>query len=223
MRIQGIAAALALSGFAAFPAMSQTFTTIDISKKANFTWTGQETDPTGPSGIYFPGGPSGQVTLGGIPFNIRSNKQGFQAWNAYTASGGSGSKPENLKITTSIAGATTVYALINTSWGLGGTMSDSKLIFTDAAGDIFRKALKANTDIRGWCCTGSINGTTTVNVYSEANSFLNLGPGYLDMQKIVLPRKFAKSTLTMITLSDHGASNVQRTILDGLTVQIAPR
>jgi VCBS repeat-containing protein len=44
-------------------------------------------------------------------------------------------------------------------------------------------------------------------------------PGVLDMQQIVLPAAFATQTLVSIQLIDDGATDVQRTILDGVTVE----
>ena len=67
---------------------STAYSPVDFSSQANFTWVGPETDPDGATGTYFPGGPVGSVTLGGIPFDILSNAAGFQAWNGWVASGG---------------------------------------------------------------------------------------------------------------------------------------
>jgi hypothetical protein len=55
-----------------------TFTPVDFSNQANFSWVSPEPDPGGPTGVYFPNGPIGQVTLGGIPFDITSNAAGYQ-------------------------------------------------------------------------------------------------------------------------------------------------
>jgi autotransporter passenger strand-loop-strand repeat protein len=199
------------------------FTTVDFSNQANFTWTGRETDPGGGTGVYFPGGPSGQVTLGGIPFNITSNAAGYQAWNAYTAAGG-GNGRVSITIPVGIYGVTAVYTLINTYWELLGPNSDASLIFTGSAGATYTVHLIGGSDIRNWLASGdaTINGTSTVNVFTESSNGFNSGTGNLDMQKIVLPSEFATQTLTSIQLVDDGATGVQRTILDGLTVEAAP-
>jgi hypothetical protein len=190
---------------------------VNFSSHANFTWVGPETDPDGAKGTYFPGGPVGSVTLGGIPFNIRSNAAGFQAWNGYDASKG-GAGPVSITIPVNIYGATGVYTLINTYWGTPGPASYTALVFTGSGGAKYTDHLVGNSDIRGWCCVGSINGTSTINVYSEAQSPINGQPGYLDMQHIVLPPVFATQTLTSIKVIDSGNTGLQRTVLDGVTV-----
>src|ERR1051326_2910762 len=69
-------------------AAATVYTPVNLSSQANFTWLAPQRDPIGLTGTYFPGGPSGSVSLAGIPFNILSNAAGFQAWNGYVASGG---------------------------------------------------------------------------------------------------------------------------------------
>ena len=157
----------------------------------------------------------GSVTLGGVPFNIRSNAAGFQAWNGYVASRG---KPGTVSLTVpvNIHGATDVYTLINTYWAASG--SYTALVFTGSGGATYTDHLFVGSDIRGWCCVGSINGTSTVNVFKVNSSPINGAQGVLDMQHIVLPPAFATQTLTSIQVVDSGATGVQRTVLDGVTV-----
>lgn len=197
------------------------YSPVDFSPQANFTWVAPETDPDGARGTYFPGGPVGSVTLGGIPFNIRSNAAGFQAWNGYEASGG-GAGTVSITTPVNIYGATDVYTLINTYWGSSGPASYTALVFTGSGGARYTDHLVGNSNIRGWCCVGSINGTSTTNVYSVAQSPINGAQGFLDMQHIVLPPIFATQTLTSIKVVDSGATGVQRTVLDGVTVQSSP-
>jgi hypothetical protein len=121
-----------------------------------------------------------------------------------------------------IYGATGVYTLINTYWGTSGPTSYTAVVFTGSGGAKYTDHLVGNSDIRGWCCVGSINGTSTTNVYSEAQSPINWAPGFLDMQHIVLPHVFATQTLTSIKVVDSGATDLQRTVLDGVTVQSGP-
>lgn len=218
------APAAAQAAQAAAPASASgglAYSPVNFSSQANFTWVGPETDPDGAKGTYFPHGPVGSVTLGGIPFNIRSNAAGFQAWNGYEASmGGAGT----VSITTpvKIYGATDVYTLINTYWG-SWPGSYTALVFTGSGGAKYTDHLVSDSDIRGWCCVGSINGTSTINVYSVAASPINGAPGFLDMQHIVLPHVFATRTLTSIKVIDSGATGLQRTVLDGVTVHHHPR
>ena len=200
-------------------APAQTFHPVDFSSQANFTWVTQaETDPDGTSGIYMPGGPVGAVTLGGVPFDITSNQQGLQAWNGWM---GGQLGQESMTIPVGVYGATAVYTLINTYWDLPGPGSDAWLIFTGSGGATYTKYLVGGSDIRNWF-GGSINGTTTVNVYTQANSPIDGNTAYLDMQSIVLPPDFADQTLTSVELVDSGAPYLQRVILDGVTVGTGP-
>jgi hypothetical protein len=191
------------------------YSPVDFSSQANFSWVAPQTDPNGAMAAYFPGGPLGSVTLGGIPFNILSNAAGFQAWNGWVASGG-GSGTVSMTIPVNDYGATDVYTLINTYWGASG--SYTALVFTGSGGATYTDNLVANSDIRNWCCGGSINGTSTINVYTVASSPINGAQGFLDMQHIVLPTVFATQTLTSIQVIDSGAPGLQRTILDGVTI-----
>jgi len=197
-------------------AHAQIFAPVDFSSQANFTWaTRAETDPDGTTAIYMPSGPVGVVELGGVPFNLKSNAAGFQAWNGWM-DGQPGQ--ESITIPVGVQGVTTVYTLINTYWNLGGPSAAAWLIFTGSGGATYTKYLVGGSDIRNWI-GGAINGTTTVNVYSFPNSPMEGQTAYLDMQTIVLPANFAKQTLTSIELVDNGAPGVQRVILDGVTVE----
>ena len=96
------------------------FYQVDISNQANFAWGGPGVNPTYGNVPYFlPDAPTGMVTLGSIPFNIKSNAAGEQAWNAYYAAGdGPGQVVLTMDVNT--YGATNVYTLINTWWGTAG-------------------------------------------------------------------------------------------------------
>jgi len=196
-------------------AASTAYSPVDFSSQANFTWVAPQSDPDGARATYFPGGPVGSVTLGGIPFNILSNAAGFQAWNGYVASQGKDGTV-SLTIPVNIHGATDVYTLINTYWGASG--SYTALVFTGSGGATYTDHLFGGSDIRNWCCGGSINGTSTVNVFTVHRSPINGAQGFLDMQHVVLPPVFATQTLTSIQVVDSGATGVQRTVLDGVTV-----
>ena len=198
-------------------AASTAYSPVNFSSQANFTWVAPQTDPNGAKATYFPGGPVGSVTLGGIPFNILSNAAGFQAWNGYVASSGKDGTV-SLTIPVNIHGATYVYTLINTYWGGAGS-SYTALVFTGSGGATYTDHLFEDSNIRGWCCVGSINETSTVNVFTVKSSPINGAQGFLDMQHIVLPPVFAAQTLTSIQVVDSGAAGVQRTVLDGVTVR----
>jgi hypothetical protein len=156
------------------------------------------------------------VTLGGVPFNIRSNAAGFQAWNGYVASRGKDGTV-SLTIPVNVHRATDVYTVINTYWAAAGS-SHTALVFAGSGGATYTDHLFVDSDIRGWCCVGSINGTSTVNVFKLSSSPIDGAQGFLDMQHIVLPPVFATQTLTSIQVVDSGATSVQRTVLDSVTV-----
>ena len=187
----------------------------DFSSQANFSWTSPESDPSGEVGIYLPGGPVGNVTLAGVNFNIVTNSSGKTAWNSYRAAAG-GSGTVTLTIPVSVYGVTDVYTLINTYWGTSSTLA--YLLFTGSSGTTFTKYLAGRDDIRDWCCGGGINNSTTINVYNIAHSGLNGLPAWMDMQHVVLPAAFATQYLTQVELVDFGNTNVQRSILGGMTV-----
>jgi hypothetical protein len=209
---------LLASVITSFSASASTiYTPVNFSGQANFTWVAPQTDPNGTTAAYFPGGPVGSVTLGRIPFNILSNAAGFQAWNGHVAATG-GNGTVSITMPVGVYGVTDVYTLINTYWGASGG-SHTALVFTGSGGTTYTTQFVGSSDIRNWCCTGTINGTSTINVYSVASSPINGLPGYLDMQHIVLPAAFATQTLASIQLIDSGAPGLQRTVLNGVTVQ----
>jgi hypothetical protein len=203
------------------PLLGQEYDQVDFSSQANWTWAGIE-NLGFPNGVFLPGAPTGVTTLGGIPFDIRSNNASDQAWNADIANTGSGQVSITMNV--NVYGVTNVYTLINTFAGQPGPNSYASLIFTGAGGASYTKSLIGNIDIRdynhggGW--TDFINGTTTTNVFRDTDIYDN--PGVLDMQNIALPSAFASQTLTTIELVDNGGLGIQRVILDGVTVASSP-
>lgn len=199
--------------------LAASYQTVDFSSQANFTWAAPDAPPGEPVATRLPGAPTGAVTLAGIPFNITSNTSDKQAWHAHVAANG-GSDQVTLSMTTNAFGVTDVYTLINTWRGSAGTWAS--LVFTGSSGETYTKYLNTGTDIRdynndGW--VNDINGTTTVNVFTVIPD--NWGvEGRLDMQRIALPVSFASQTLTTIQLVDYGSPNFQRTVLDGVTLEI---
>jgi len=220
----GLAVALLFSVFAV--AEGATFNQVDFSSQADYSWSGTNVPRVG---ILLPGAPVGNVTLGGVPFNIKSNGSGNQAWNAaYSAGGTTGENDpggaQSITMNVNDFGATDVYTLINTWHGQGGPSYFAWITFTGSAGAVYTKDLVGSVDIRdfnNFTNTNSINGTTTTNVYSTPSDGEGL-PGRLDMQDILLPAAFATQTLTSIQLVDNGGPNFQRTILDGVTVASVP-
>jgi len=213
-----MAGLLAAFGGTVAPAKAATiFTPVNISRFANFSWVEPETDPDGQRGVYLPGGPTGEVTLDGVTFGILSNAAGLQAWNANVAAD-NGDHQESITIPVGVFGVTAVDTLLNTYWGVSGA-SVSSLVFTGSNGASSTDNLVGNDDIRNWCCTQTINGTSTINVFSVGASGVNGDPGFLDMQHIVLPVSFSTQALVSVELIDNGGYGESRDILDGITVQ----
>ena len=204
-------------------ALAETFVPVDFSSQANFTWAGVDSVPGEPSGIRLPGAPTGSVTLGGIPFNIKSNASGYQAWHGDVAANG-GTGLYSITMPVDVNAATDVYTLINTWQGQNGTNTYAWLIITGSAGATYTDYLVGGSDIRDYNNAGwdnSINGTTTVNVFNCPVDNWGLA-GRLDMQHVTLPAAFANQTLTTIQLVDDGGPNFQRVVLDGVTVASVP-
>jgi hypothetical protein len=199
-----------------------TFFQVDFSSQANYSWAG--------SGAL-PGAPVGNAILGDVPFNIKSNEAGNQAWNGAIAAGWTPGKDDDggaqsITMNVNVYGATNVFTLINTWSGQSGPNSYAWLTFTGSGGATYTKELIGNVDIRDYNddgFTNSINGTTTTNVFWIPVDGSGENPGRLDMQSIALPSAFTTQTLTTIQLVDNGGPNYfQRVILDGVTVMVVP-
>ena len=201
---------------------SGAFYFVSLTNQANFTWAAPDTVPGEPTATRLPGAPVGITKLAEVPFDIASSAAGKQAWHADIAANG-GTGPVSITNNVNIYGATSVYSLINTWEGQPGPNAYAWFVFTGAGGAIYTNYLIGGVDIRdynGATWENNINGTTTINVFECPSD--NWGsPGRLDMQRIKLPPEFATQTLVSIQLVDNGGPNLQRVVLDGLTVQTA--
>lgn len=166
---------------------------------------------------YQPGAagyPEGMVTLGGIPFNIQ-NVGGNNAWNA---EGVSGPQPHVLSIPLNIPNVTEAHTLINTFYGQPGPTSYVTLELFGTGGAYYRKDLIGNVDVRDHFFAGntnSINGTSTINVYSSGG-----GRGLenrLDKQQLFLPSAFQGQSLTEFRLTSTGGVGISDASIQGLT------
>jgi hypothetical protein len=161
------------------------------------------------------GSPAGNVTLGGIPFQL--GVSGNNVWNSYYPV--NAPNPRSIDIGVNIFGVSEVNTLINTLWGKPGPSSYASLEFFGSAGAYYKKDLVSNIDIRDFKVsywTNSINGTTTTQVWT--GNVPGQGTYRLDKQQITLPATFLDQTLTTIRMSDYGAAEFQRTFLSGVTV-----
>ena len=165
------------------------------------------------------GYPEGMVTLGGVLFDIEK-AGGNNAWNAESIAG---PYPHVLDIPLNISGATESDTLINTFYGQPGPTSYITLEWLGTGNAYFRKDLIGNVDVRDhfnafW--TNTINGTSTVNVYTSGGGFLQ--ESRLDMQRVLLPASFQGQTLTEFRLTSTGGVLVSDASIQGLTIQTAP-
>jgi hypothetical protein len=161
------------------------------------------------------GYPEGHVTLGGVPFDIEK-VGGNNAWNAEYVSG---PYPHVLDIPLNIPDAQEVHTLINTFYGQPGPASYIKLEFFGSGGAYYSKDLIGDVDVRDhfysrW--TNTINGTSTINVYSSGGGFGQ--ESRLDKQQIVLPSSFLGETLTEFRLTSTGGVLISDASIQGLTV-----
>ena len=187
--------------------------TVDLSGIANFSWTGSSAGSIIANGNTFP---TGSQTYNGIPFSIPSGTA--NVWLGNTAAGG-GSGTVTATVNPDVSNVVTAYTLINTFWGQPGPSSYLSLTFTDNAGDTFVDNLIGNFDIRDYnvnVWTDSINGTTTINAFSNG-----LGQR-LDEQIISLPPAFATNTLTSVKITDSGGPGFERGVWAGLTLATNP-
>jgi hypothetical protein len=204
LRARLLVAVLSFSCLAS-PATAQVVM-VDLSPYANARIQGYQ-----PSSAGYP---EGMVTLGGVPFNIQK-VGGNNAWNAEVVQG---AYPHVLDIPLNVPDPTEAFTLINTFYGQPGPTSYIKLEFFGDGGAYYEKDLIGNVDVRdhffgSW--TNSINGTTTVNVYSSGG-----GPGSesrLDMQLLPLPAAFQTQTLDEFRLTSTGGVLISDASIQGLT------
>ena len=117
----------------------------------NFAYNGQNQDRDSNF-------PQGNVTLGGVPFNITfhdgGHPSGLNTWDSLQTAEGGGfvAGPLSLTITVNAAGVQQVHTLINTSWGMTADWN-AQLTFLDFywSGDLMvRKTLTDGVDLRNW-------------------------------------------------------------------------
>ena len=187
------------------PAGSKFFP-IDISSVANTTIVSAFNGT--------PNLPSGDVTLGGVPFHLPS---GRNCWSSLNAQG-----TVSINIPVDIYGVWRVDTLMNAVWGQQGTEARTLEFFGDK-GAHYKKVLVDGIDIRDWneyTNVNTINNTSTTRVWEgqgvRAEPFDK--PTRMDKQRIVLPAEFRSQKLTKITLTDSGSANVSRTLFSGITM-----
>ncbi len=172
--------------------------------------------PTGvhPNAFQYP---EGSFETDGIPFEIPAGGN-----NAWFASGQNGSLSQ-VEIPVGEFGVSEVHTLINSGWGSPQIPGLAAVEFVGSDGAFYRKELVGNVDIRDYnqgVFTNSINGTSTVNVFT-AGSGQNQ-EARLDKQFFDLPADFKSQVLETIRFIDNGAEGIQRIFVAGVTVLAAP-
>jgi hypothetical protein len=166
--------------------------------------------------------PEGNLTLGGVPFSIPTGGNNF-----WSAAPGMAANPRVLEVPIGIDGVDKVYTLMNTFWGEKAAGTKASVEFVGSAGAMFSLALDGNVHVRDYLnniFTNSINGTSTVNVFTAGSGLFN--EVRLDMQIIDLPPEFLSQTLVKMRVIDNGVNDdgmgmndPQRVFLAGVTVE----
>jgi hypothetical protein len=198
------------------------FSFVNFTNQANFTYAATDSVPGEPLGIREAGAPVGPVTLSGVPFNIASSPSGKQAWHADVAANG-GSGVVSLITYPGIYGVTNAYSMINTWDGQPGPTAYAWFVFTGSGGTVYTNYLVGGVDICDYNhgpWENALTSSNTINVFRCLDD--NWGnPGRLDMQQMALPSAFATQILASVQLIDNGGPALQRVILDALTLQSA--
>ena len=182
------------------------------------------------NGATITGFPYGTAAmLGGVPFHQTGGAN--QVW-AMGDFGPDDNTVYTLSVTNlNIANATGVYSLINTWWGTpSADGSRASVTFGWSDGDTYTRDLYGDVDFRDYNNPGSgfttqINGTTTQNVYRNADGGYLIDRQWYGFDGIGRAGK----TLTSIAFTDSGWNwgyylnndvwDVQRLVVAGLTVQ----
>ena len=186
---------------------AQTYHPVYISGSYNFS--------------YYPGTgtPAGDVVLGGVLFHFPLS--GLNSWDAYLA-GGDGSDVRSNQFSVGVFGVKEVHTLLNTDWGT----AEAPTLGLNSSGQ--REIITGKTSLRtsifeimicsqDWA--NQIDGTNAINVWDNGQP--DPYHSVMDKQRIVLPTNFEAQTLTTIRLTDAGQENIQRLVLNGVTVVTA--
>lgn len=161
-------------------------------------------------------GNPGTITNGGVPLTIANGAGG--AFNIWASFDEPGPNPHVLDVPINVYGVGTAYTIMNLFFGQTGVFNPL-VEFFGTGGAYYQKTLVVGTDIRDHFNGGfsnTINGTTTVEVYSPGNGVR------LDRQEFDLPTFFDTETLLLMRISDSGGNPDGRSFIAALTVQTVP-
>jgi hypothetical protein len=171
------------------------YTSVSLAALTNAnirTYTGGTNYPIAPTGISVAGVPFALVQFQGAP-NTLGVIQTPGGTNSFT-------------IVTDVPGATTVYTLMNSTFGVAG-QEIGNIEFKGANGSDVTFQIVEGDNIRDHFNDGFNNSATNVVPDPFLNGSQNpSGPDRLDMQTFVLPSSFATDTLTEIIFSSSSSS-----------------
>ena len=208
LALRALAAAALLTG-ATPAAHAQTQTFVDFS--ADYTQRLQSLD-AGYAAVPANGILS---TTGGIDFHVGlgATPNGNNIWNANFDGPDGGAGTRTLDLTVNILNPTSVHTLLNSWWG-STAPNIARVEFFGTGGAYLSRSLVGGSDMRDFydnVWTNTINGTTTVNVFSAR-------PVRLDRLDVELGAAFAGQCLTGIRFTDDGGFLQQRMMVSGITV-----
>jgi hypothetical protein len=212
--MRGVTTATLAAGVLALCAGSAVAAPVDISSYVNANLQ------TYSNGTYYPTGPT-TISIGGIVFDLAGYPGGGLGAIQTCAPGCSSSlstfSTGPFTISVNQPDVKTVYALINSAWGVYGDTVGS-LVFKDSASDTYTDPLVEGTNIRDHNQDGYNN--TATGIYGTAY----YGPVRLDAYQIALPAAFCDNTLVSVAFSCSGPCDAPygAPFLAGLTAVTTP-
>lgn len=164
-----------------------------------------------------PAPPVGNVTLGGVPFDIPGPLGVNNIWDGNVAVTGTGEAAVTVPV--NMPDISEVHILVNTAWGKPGVHAYVDLVF-DAG--TYTRDLKGDNDIRdyqNWKFTNHVNGVTTAPVFTGLSTLDNV-PGRIDEMVIPVPPAYQGAHLLAVKMVDDGRPDYQRILFMGLTVRV---
>lgn len=183
------------------------YKTVDFSNQFNFNIS------TNTFGLQFVNCPTGNVTFNGIPFILYPWSNTYTGWNAINATG---PDPRKLFIPVNEDGVVAINLLANTYYGVPGPTSYVSVSFWANGGEVYKKDLIGDQDIRDYNAaqfTNQINNVSTINAWLSPNR-----QNRLDNVRIQMP---SPTRIDSIVINDHGG-NGQRIFILGATVEKTP-
>jgi hypothetical protein len=164
---------------------------------------------------YNPLYPSSSQIFAGVPFEFQSDASGNTVFY-----GGTLGNPVDatLVIPVGLYGVTTAYTLINTAYGLPGSIVGS-VTFNGSGGVSYTVDLVEGANVRDHYYGGYVNTTTDPSTTEAVFGDASPGNAHFDMQTFTLPSTFQTATLEDIIFFSEGIGNPNgKTFIAGATV-----